>query len=272
MDLSSKHSEEESRIMERQLYRPGQTQPAGKSSAASPNRSPAKASGPTGVPTRSVGTKGSTSSSSDSPQDQRILIGILTLGVGYFLLFGTPTQKRRTRVGLGMAAWMLLLGTISYCLCLPSVDDAKRALAAIRDDPNLTPEERREKFGEVMSTLTDSQRDGMRKERTRKMNSDMRDFLKMTPEQQIEQIKKEEEQWRRFRQEWANRQKTQGSGGGGAGGRGGAGGGAGGRGGPGGFGGGPGGGPDSRLDNLSPETRAGMSYKGGLRGQLNEKR
>jgi hypothetical protein len=284
MDFANNQSEEEGRILERKLYRPGQSQTA----APASNRSAAKASVPGTLPPRgAAAAKSGTKPSGGAPKDQRVLVSILLLGVGYFFLYGTPRQKRLARVSLGMAAWMLLLGTVSYCLCLPSVDDAKRALTAIRDDPNLTPEEKGEKSREVISNLTETQKMGMRKEWIQKQNKTMHDFLKKTPEEQMEIMKKEVEQRKKWREDvakrfpngppWANGGGKGGGGPGGGGPRGGGGPGGGfGGGGPGGGfgGGGPGGGGqgDMRFDTQSPESRAGQVYKGGMMRELEGKK
>src|SRR5262249_5610335 len=128
MDLSSNPSQDEDRIMQRQLYRPGQSQPA-----------------PAATPVRSAAKK-SSSASGQSSKGQRILLMILLLGVGYYLLYGTPSQRRKVYIGLGVAGWLLLLGGISYCLSLPDLEGLNRERMALWKDNNLSFEEKREKM------------------------------------------------------------------------------------------------------------------------------
>jgi uncharacterized membrane protein YgcG len=268
MDLSSQsnQSEDEARIMKRQLYRPGQSPEAAKTPTPATSRSAAIAPG---VPARKTPAKGGDKSS----QGPRVLIGILTLGVGYYLLFGTPTQRRRVGIGLGLTAWLLLLGGISYCLCIPGVNDVKRAIAAIDADDSLSMEQKFEKKGEVFWNMTPAQKMEMRKEGIRKANRDMQDFLHMTPEQQMEELRKDEERRKQWRAKMPKRRPggdPNGGGQKGGGQKGGQGKGPGGGGG-GGWGGGPGGGGGGgMMDSMSPETRAGMGYKQGLREQMRQ--
>lgn len=273
MDLSSKRSQDEDRVVQRPLYRPGQNQSA-KAPASTASRPSAPAAAkpqPKRAPASSGDNKG-----------QRILLMILLLGVGYYLLAGTPSQRRKASIGLGVAVWLLLLGSISYCLSLPDLEDLNRQRMAIFQDSSLTPEQRREKMDELREkekNLTPAQRQQMReinrKEFTRKMNSNMYDFLQMSPEEQVAQLKKEAEEWEKRRQEmrkmWGNKGRQKGGnrngqngnkGGGQNAGRGGGGGPPGG-----GWGGGPGGG-NGMLDSMSPEARAGGLHKAIMREQM----
>jgi hypothetical protein len=262
MDLSSNRSQDEDRVMQRQLYRPGQNQPAPQA----------------GAPARSVARKTSAANGDKSSGGQRILMMILLGGVGYYLLYGTPSQRRKVFIGLGVAGWLLLLGTISYCLSLPDLEALNRERMALFQDKNLSPEERREKFEELREkekNLTPAQRKQMRemsrKEMTKKMNSNMFNFFKLSPEEQIAQVKREAEEWAKRREEmrkfWANKGGQQGNRGGGQNGNKG---GPGGGGPPGGWGGGGNANADrpeglgQRLDSRSPEARAGAAYKGAL--------
>lgn len=277
MDISSHQTPEEDRIMSRQLYRAGQAKPASKTPAPTPSRS--------FTPPKSATKKGSATSGDQSSSGQRILMMILLLGVGYFLLYGTPSQKRKTLIGLAVAGWLLMLGGISYCLCLPDLAEMNRERRAIFEDPSLTMDQKFDKIRDMDKNLTPSQRRQMRemgrKEMERKRNSDMYKFLTLTPEEQVAQLKKEAEEWARrreqFRKAFANRPKggnnnkdanKNGNKGGGNGQRGGGGGP------PGGWGGGGGGGGSaaasfgSRNDSVSPESRAGGAYKMGLSQQL----
>lgn len=302
MDLSSEPSSDEARIMERQLYRPGQTPPAPKTPTPTPSRTVAKPSLPA--------TKRSSGSASDNPsKGKRILLMLLLGGFGYYLLYGTPTQRKRTLVGLGAAVWLFMLGGISYCIFLPDLNQVVQDRRAIFEDPNLTWEQKREKSREIDKSLTPDQRQQVReidrKQRERKGNADMHAFLQMTPEEQVSYLKKRDEEWKQRRQQRGGPRGGGPRGGGGAapvgggapggggaamvgggpgGGRGGPGGGGpggggavargpggpggGGPGGPGG-GGGPGGpGGRGRLDFSSPESRAGRSYQFGLMRQM----
>lgn len=264
MELSSNRSQDEDRIMQRQLYRPGQSQPA-----------------PASAPARSVAKK-SSAASGQSSKGQRILLMILLLGVGYYLLYGTPSQRKKVYIGLGVAGWLLLLGTVSYCLSLPNLEALNRERAAIWQDKNLTPEEKMEKMEQLREkekNLTPAQRKQMRemgfKEMTRKRNKDTFDFLKLSPEEQVAQLKKEAEEWAKRREEmrkfWANKGGQKGNRGNGQNGNKG---GQGGGGPPGGWGGGGNANADrpeglgQRLDTRSPESRAGGLHKAAMMQQL----
>jgi len=182
-------------------------------------------------------------------------------------------RRKKILIALSVMVWLLMLGGISYCLCLPDLEEVSRQLKAIREDPNLTLEQKFEKSREIYSKLTAGQRRQVFQKDFKKWhyerNVEMQKFLKMSPEEQAAYLKKREEE-----------RKQLGPQGGfaiGAGPRGGGGvkvgsGGAGGGGfiffGP---GGGPGGKPSNpsqlqknMLDDFSPETRAGMSYQKGL--------
>src|SRR5262249_20379114 len=67
------------------------------------------------------------------------------------------SRRKRIRRALAIIAWLLLLGGISYYLCLPDLDEVSRKLKAIREDPNLTMQQKFEKSQEIYSTLTPSQ-------------------------------------------------------------------------------------------------------------------
>jgi uncharacterized membrane protein YgcG len=264
MDLSSQRTPDEDRIFQRQLYRVGQSQAV---------KTPTLA----GASSRNTATKGKPSNSGQPSTGQRILLMLLLLGVGYYLLCGSPAQRRKAWIGLGVAGWLLLLGSISYCLCLPDLAELNRQRRAVFEDKNLTWEQKIEKVREIESKLTPAERRQMRelsfKEMTRKRNADMYNFLQMSREEQIAQVKKEAAQWA----EWAKRREQmrkardkggpRGNNNGGA--NGGKGNNGGGRGGGGwGGGGGPGGGPGAFLDRSSPEARAGGLYKMGLMQQM----
>jgi len=291
MDLSFQRTPDEERILSRQLYRPGQAQTGPSAStptAASSFSSPA-AKTSTGTTTR----RSSGSNSDKQSKGQRILLMILLLGVGYYLLYGNPTQRKKAFISLGVAAWLLLLGSISYCLNLPDLEALNRERMALFTDRSLTPEQRREKFEQLREkerNLTPAQRRQMgelfRKEMERKGNADMVNFLKMTPQEQVAFLKKRAEEWEQRRKEWEQRRQqfrnnaggNRGNGGGSGnagGGRGGGpgggrgGGGPGGGGPPGGFGGGGGSsGFANYLDRSSPESRAGRIYQRALMAQL----
>lgn len=237
MDLSSNPSQDQDRIMQRQLYRAGQNQPA--PASASPASKPSSSAA--AKPKRAPGSSGAN-------QRQPIL---------------TPSRRRKALIGLGVAAWLLLLGSISYCLCLPDIEGIAHEFRALRD-PNLSPEERREKFKELDSKLSQLSPDQRKqvfqtsfKEMMRKRNKDTFDFFKMSPEDQMAQLKKEAAQ----RAEWMKRREEMRKARADKGGNNGNRGGGGPRGGWGG-GGGPGGGdPGGFLDRSSPEARAGGLYK-----------
>lgn len=278
MDMSSQPTPEEDRVMSRQLYRAGQSKPAASTPSTTSSRSY--------TPPKSTPKKGSATSSGQSSSGQRIVLMILTLGFGYYLLYGNPNQRRKTLVGLAVAGWLLMLGGISYCLCLPDLVEMNRERRAVFEDPNLTFEQKREKIREMDANLSPSQRRQMReisrKEFTRKNNSDTFKFLQMTPEEQMAQLRKDaaerEKFFQKMRQAWGNKGNNRGGPNGGKGGqnggKGGPNGGKGGGGPPGGWGGGGGGGGNpaasfaSREDSRSPEARAGGAYKMGLSQQM----
>jgi hypothetical protein len=293
MDLSTEPSSDEARIMERKLYRAGQNQPAPKT-PASPARTPAK-------PALKSPQKNSSSATSEkSSTAKRLLLMLLLLGFGYYLLYGTPSQRKRVLIGLGVAAWLLMLGSVSYCLFLPDFEGAGRDLATVMRDENLPFDQKREKMRETFSNLSAAERqkvgEAMRKEFARKGNADIYKFLQMSSEEQVAELKKQAEKEKKWREErraaWARGGPRGGgpgggsgrgggggaNGGGGGGGGGGPGGGGPGFGGPGGgFGGGPGGrgpggggnvGRRTFLDFSSPESRAGRNYQRGMMSQL----
>jgi hypothetical protein len=202
---------------------------------------------------------------------------LLSLGVGYYLLYGSPTQRKRALVALEVIALLLMLGGISYYLCLPDLEGMARDRRAILQDPNLTWEEKREKIREMDSRLTPAQARQVfqieHKQRARELNAEMHRFLQMSPEEQAAYLKKRDQERNQFRQQGGSL-RGDGPRGGGAGDvphvvRG-----------PGGGGlpnmvgfrsGGVGREPvdpgrlqKNLIDNLSPETRAAMSYQRGL--------
>lgn len=200
----------------------------------------------------------------------------------------SSSRWKKALIALGAAAWLLMLGSISYYLCLPDLDETSRSLRAIREDPSLTPEEKFEKSREIYAKLTPAEgrqvfQDDFRKWHHER-NAAMQKFLKMSAEEQAAYVKKQDEERKRrgpVRFSFAEGGAVKDDKGGGV--RLSNGGGpnmAGGRAGKVGGGGsvqfvGPGGGPGkapidpkqiqkTMLDNFSPETRAGMSYQRGL--------
>ena len=188
-------------------------------------------------------------------------------------------RRKKILIVLGVIAWLLMLGGISYYLCLPDLDEMSRNLRAIREDANLTPEERFEKSREIYSKLTLAEGKEVFQNDFKKWayerNAQMQKFLKMSPEEQAAYLKqKAQEQKRLGPKDGFGIVKN---GGVFKAGSGNAGGGmvkniGGGPGGGGFFLSGPvGGGPKkpeqvqkTLLDNFSPETRAGQFYQEGL--------
>src|SRR5579884_1358762 len=136
MDLSREFTQDEDRILQRQLYRPGQAaKPAAKTPAATPSRTIAKpsiASTPAAKP--KLPTK-------DAPP--------------------SVWQARLKRVGKWAAILLLLLGlgAGSYYAFSPGpVEEIKQELAELREKgKNMSPEERRAAFKQIrqdMSQLT----------------------------------------------------------------------------------------------------------------------
>lgn len=187
----------------------------------------------------------------------------------------SSNRRKKLRRALAVIGWLLLLGFISYYLCLPDLEEVSQKLKAIREDPNLTMEEKFEKSREVYSNLTSGQSRQVFQNDIKKMhyerNAEMQRFLKMSPEEQMAYLKKQAEERKQFGPKggFALKRPPGGSGGvvmskdggksvyfgppGPAVGR------------------GPGGGPGNpsqmqknMLDNFSPETRAGQSYQKGL--------
>ncbi len=243
MDLSSEPSRDESRIMERQLYRAGQTQ-------ATPPK-PAAARPAVGAPPKKLST-----ASKGDPIPM--------------------TQRRLVRVALG-ATWLLALTGVSYCVFLPDpVDEAKKARDEIFRDNSLTWEQKREKSDAIVDALTPRQRYNLLSpaERRVKMHDELDSFFKLSPAEQKEQLKKEILDREKQRAEWRAKMAANGGGPGGpGGGRGPGGPGAGGPGGrgpggpPGGFvrGGGRGGSSNfERGDTMPPETMEQMGLKFGM--------
>jgi hypothetical protein len=284
MDFQANRSDQEDRVMQRQLYRAGQNnQPAAKPPASGPF----KPSSPPPAKAKSAPK----SSGDKKPREEQILLMILLLGVGYYLVHGTPAQRKKALVGIGVAVWLLMLGSISYCLFLPDLDALRNERRAIWQDKSLTFEEKKEKMEQLREkekNLTPSQRKQMwemdRKEFSRKRNKEAFDFLKMTPEEQVAYLKKQAAEREKFFEEIrkmrAARGDSNGKGNGkGNGGNGGKGNGGPGGGGLGGWGGGPPGGgwggggggnaaQAARLDSSSPESRAGGDYQRALSAKL----
>ncbi len=196
----------------------------------------------------------------------------------------SSNRRKKLRRALAVIAWLLLLGLISYFLCLPNLDEVSQRLRAIREDPDLTIEEKFEKSREVYSSLTPGQRQQVFQNDLKKMhyesNAEMQKFLKMSPEEQMEYVRKQAEERKQFGPKELRGLAVKVPPGGGRGdvvmmaGKGGPGGGKSVYFGPPGGNvhkGPPGGGPGNpsqmqknMLDNLSPETRAGQSYQKGL--------
>lgn len=253
MNVSPEPSPDESRVRERQLYRPGQIQPAPKPAASA--RPLAKAALP--PPKRPARTP------SDKP----------------------PLLQRRLVRGVLAAAWLLMLGGVSYCVFLPDpVEEARRdmragfeEMRAVSENKDLTQEQKREKFQEIREKiqgirgrLTSQQRLNlfMSPERRVQLHDDMEAFFKLPPEQQAAQLRKEVLEWEKRRAQWRARWRANG------GGRRGPGrGGPGGRGGPrgGGWGGRGGGGGVSPFELIPPETRQQMRLKRSMMGKMRQK-
>ena len=230
MDPSSQRLQDEERTMQRELYRPGQSQSAD-------------------APTVRVGTQEGKAK--------------------------PASRRKRVLIALAVAAGLLMLGGIVYRLSLTDLDEVSRDLRAIREDPNLTPEQKFEKSRAIFSQLTPSQARQVSQSDFKKWhyekNAEMQKFLKMSPEEQKVYVKKQEEERKQHGPQggFAIKGGPQGGDGGGAVVKGGK---------PGGgfifYGPGPGGSgggspnpsqiQKNKLDNDSPETRAGMAYQRGL--------
>lgn len=291
MDLSSRPSPDEARFMQRQLYRPGQTPPTAKTPAST--RTPA-------MPSLSTAKAPSGAANAKTSRTKHLL-AILLLGViGHYLLYGSPSQRKKILVGLG-AAWLFLLGGISYCIFLP--DPVAQIKAGFAEMRNLPPEQRREKFREIrglMRDLTPRQQIELGMERQVRERQKLAEFIKLSPAEQVAKLKKEILDDKARRDQRAARRAANGGnrrGGGstqragrgqsrnaaGATGRGGAGAGGAGRGagGTGGMAGGRGGGSGgrggdrnaaqrARLDRSTPGARAMRTYYRGMKQAVSQ--
>jgi hypothetical protein len=248
MNPDADRSQDEARIADRPLYRPGQTPP--------PKTAPSKKKDKPSLLGKLWGA------SSEGSVKTAPTSGRLTPPVPQSSLPAPKSSKskvakgpsrlgrlwQRSRKHLLAILALLLMGTISYCVFLPDpVEEAKQELAALRDDKSMPREERREKFGKIMSSLSEKQKyDMMGKQWMERERERTRAFAKLSKQEQIAQLKKEilEDEKRRERfmaARAANGGRGGAPGGGGrTGGAPGGGAGASGRGGPG--GGGPGGG------------------------------
>lgn len=160
MDLSSDPSREESRIIDRPLYRAGQAQSLPKPPGGRP---PAVTSPSAKRP----------SSGKSNP---------------------LPLLQRRFVRAILISLWLLFLATGSYCVFLPDpIKQAEQAMRAVWEDPNLTRQEKWERSKQISSTLTDKQRMDMSMppERRVKFHDDHEAFFKLSPEQQQAQLKQE---------------------------------------------------------------------------------
>jgi hypothetical protein len=163
-------------------------------------------------------------------------------------------------VGLLALLALLGMGALSYCIFLPDpVEEAKERLAAINKS-NLDGKERSEKKREVMDGLTEKQKFDLSKARRAKNREKVMSFLKLSPEEQIAEAKKEQKQREERQARREAMAKENGGNGGNGGGAGGGGQAAGGQG----RGGGAGGDRNMRqknlLDSSDPECRAGTIY------------
>lgn len=161
MDLSSEPSRDEDRIMERQLYRAGQTPAAPKPSAARPG------------------------SSSSLPQSKSLSV---KKDEAIPLI-----QRRLVRTAL-CAAWLLFLTGASYCVFLPDpVDEAGKQLKELWGDRNLTREQRKEKAEQILGNLSDRQRYNLLSpaEMRVKAHDEHAAFFKLSRSEQEAQLKQE---------------------------------------------------------------------------------
>ena len=118
---------------------------------------------------------------------------MLLLGVvGYYLLYGTPEQRKKILVRLGVAAWLLMLGSASYCFFLPDpVVEIKEAFAEMKDLP---PEQRRAKSREIrgmMRDLTPLQQIELGKERGAREQKRYTEFMELPAEEQVEKLRRQ---------------------------------------------------------------------------------
>lgn len=180
----------------------------------------------------------------------------------------SANRRKNILLGLGVAAMLLLLIGLVYYLCRPNLDAIAQELRAIREDPNLTPEQKLEKSREIYEKLTEDQRRQVFQNDFRKWhherNAEMQRFLKMSPEEQKAYVKQRDKEQKRagpvvVKGNFATKEKGKAIAKGGSGSGGGF------------IFYGPGGGPTnpdqfqkSMLDHFSPETRAGSSYQRGL--------
>jgi hypothetical protein len=102
-------------------------------------------------------------------------------------------RRKQILMALAVAAWLLLLGGISYYLCLPDLRELARNRQAVLDDPNLTWEQKMDKLQEMDANLTPEQGHQLMqidfKQQAYKRNAEMREFLKMSHEEQAAYLK-----------------------------------------------------------------------------------
>lgn len=105
------------------------------------------------------------------------------------------TWKKRILRALCAILFLLLLGGVSYWLFLPNLEDLARQRRAILDDANLTWDQKIEKIRDMDSKLTPEQSKQLSqidfRRATHARNAEMHRFLQMSPEEQAAYIKRE---------------------------------------------------------------------------------
>lgn len=109
------------------------------------------------------------------------------------------SSNRRKKI-LGLLALLLLLLGLAYYFSRPNLEAIAQELRAIREDANLTPEQKMEKTRGVFEKLSENQRRQLVQDELKKWhherNAEMQKFLKMSPEEQKAYLKKRDEEKR----------------------------------------------------------------------------
>lgn len=213
MGFSSDPSNEESlaqdqaRIFQRKLYRPGQTEPAAAPAAAPRPQTGVKTSLPAAKsPLPAVKKPTASAQKASKPW--------------------SPRWKKAGQIAAVLLA-MFALGTASYLFADP--DDADlRAAKRARDsafDRNLSPEERGEKFREMREAeryLSPRQKSDMNRDFLRKRREKTDQFIHLSDEEQEAQLRERilrmEEFRKKMQAKWAGKNRNGGKGKGGGGG------------------------------------------------------
>src|SRR5579884_4215470 len=171
MDLSREFTQDEDRILQRQLYRPGQ---AAKPAVKTPTPVPASA--------RTIAKPSIASTPAAKPK-------LPTKD-------GPPSRLQSVLKRIAVVAVVLLfllgLGAATYYAFSPDpVEEVKKEFAELREKAkDMTPDERKAAFKQAFenkSKLTPKQRNEVDKEWRNKMNEKLDNFFKLPKDKQVEE-------------------------------------------------------------------------------------